>query len=819
MASNQFFFDDFLNEDQLDSTFSITVDTSGDGTMEISTFDTPVNRTKYTFTETGSDDTNGISLNNNIVAYASTDTNVYVHKLSDGTTTAASPMAESLELVWEVEFSPNNNFVAYGANDGNLWIHDVFTDDVSFGDILDSPLSEGSGGVRAVEWSPNGDYVAFGGYGSTVWVYETSNWSKVATLSEANDFVFDIAWSPNGESIAYGTFDNEVHIHHGADYFDPWSFDTTLTNMNGYVDSLQWSENSEWLAVASNEGACYIFDGAFWDLEQTINVSNGVIAVAFKGSNDLLTFGDNNGNIYVYDFSASSTVTWDATETSYSPISKTSGTISDLHWSPDEQYLAFSSNDDNAYVLESQTLFEDSGTAFSTNFATGEDVPPTEIRIEHSATIPTDTTINYVVEDSNGNQVNVDEAQVGTNIDSSNLETDTIEVRYDLQQSSPDDDVTPTLDSFTLYGAFPQDYFRTLNEAAGTSDALTDEKDFVRLTTVQVGANDTATREIGVVRSLAETVGLAGALTVAAAYVDTLTESVGLNDTLTSFTDYVKSLNEVAGVSDTVSRAADYFRTVSEQTGINDVVTEAVTVVESLAESVGVQDNVTSTAGYVRTQTENVLVDTATLFEKAFTRVQTQGVGVQDTATKAATYVESVAETVGVAANSVVTIIIPVNLSEGLGVDTKVSSFTGYVRNIGESVGVRANTVISAVYRRVITESAGVQDSFSKGIDIVLSESLNVASRVERVLGEALTLNEGFGVNDSVEPSTVYSRVVSASAGVKDSVIDWFTENVGQDTVTEDDDSSRDAREEDSKSSDLVERDEVSGDAVEGDRN
>ena len=116
-------------------------------------------------------------------------------------------LSEAGSDVYSVSFSPDNSLIAYGSSDTNVYVHSV--DDWS---LLET-LSEASDDVWSVSFSPDSSLIAYGSNDNNVYVHSVDDWSLLETLSEASDRVYSVSFSPDNSLIAYGSNDNNVYIH------------------------------------------------------------------------------------------------------------------------------------------------------------------------------------------------------------------------------------------------------------------------------------------------------------------------------------------------------------------------------------------------------------------------------------------------------------------------------------------------------------------------------------------------------------------------------------------------------------------------------
>jgi WD40 repeat protein len=262
---------------------------------------------------------------------------------------------------------------------------------INFGNSFDvyelgtwNKLDDISASIYISSWDINtaGNYLATGGYGK-IEIYNTSEWSVEQTITPYTKTVNDIDFSPNNQYLVHcenhwdGTFD-KVYVVDTSN----WSRVKTLT---GGSPTQYVAIGNNYVAGASNEET-YVWSLGNWNeqlsFSHTSDFSDGI---AFDDTEDNFVFTQNQNPTRVYDTStwtktteindasqpsfspsgdelvfveASDVRVWDTTSTNPTNWTQTQylndGDVTyDACWADGGNYLAFTSRDNNTvYVYE-----------------------------------------------------------------------------------------------------------------------------------------------------------------------------------------------------------------------------------------------------------------------------------------------------------------------------------------------------------------------------------------------------------------------------------------------------------------------------------
>lgn len=196
--------------------------------------------------------------------------------------------------------------------------------------------------VSAVAWSPDGKRIASASGDGTVQVWNASNGGNVLTYRGHSSDVSTVAWSPDGREIASGGLDTTVQV---------WNASTgahilTYRGHSDVVYSVAWSPDGRRIASASGDGTVQIWDATTGKTLVNYSVAYAKGAplswnsVAWSPDGKDIAFGG-NGPVILLNAASGKVLNY---------YGDTGGTVHDVAFSPDGQYLAIGNSQDSVQV-------------------------------------------------------------------------------------------------------------------------------------------------------------------------------------------------------------------------------------------------------------------------------------------------------------------------------------------------------------------------------------------------------------------------------------------------------------------------------------
>jgi WD40 repeat protein len=153
-------------------------------------------------------------------------------------------------------FSPDGRtLVSGGFGDGRVLRWDTAT-----WEPVGEPLAEGLELVLAVTFSPDGSLLAAGGFDGSVIVWDTSSWQRVHEVT-IDDPVVSLAFSPNGGILAAGTSAGQVEF---IDVGTGERIGEPVTGQRDWVNSVAFAPDGETLAAGSEDGSIVLLRPLAW---------------------------------------------------------------------------------------------------------------------------------------------------------------------------------------------------------------------------------------------------------------------------------------------------------------------------------------------------------------------------------------------------------------------------------------------------------------------------------------------------------------------------------------------------------------------------
>jgi WD40 repeat protein len=240
------------------------------------------------------------SAESTLLAYGSSDNNVYVHDVGGSFPLDTTLTQATGDIDAGVEFSSDNSLVAYGSNDNNVYIHNV-----GGGFPLNTTLTESESSVRGdVTFSPNDSLIAHSTDEGNVYVHDVGgSFPLNETLSASNKSRIrgGPSFSPDNSFIAYGNTDGNVYVH---DVGGSFPLNTTLTQPNSSARNVSFLSGISMLGYGSSEGNVYLHDvGGGFPLNTTLTQSTSSVRgnVVISPDNSFIAYGDDVGDVFVHD--------------------------------------------------------------------------------------------------------------------------------------------------------------------------------------------------------------------------------------------------------------------------------------------------------------------------------------------------------------------------------------------------------------------------------------------------------------------------------------------------------------------------------------
>ncbi len=226
--------------------------------------------------------------------------------------------------------------------------------------------------ISGLAFSPDGRTLVSAAWEGEIILWNTTNWTRLQTLSVENYGVTSIALSKDGRILASGIMDNTISLWDVAS-------GTVLSTLKGHsetVMSVAFSPDGYFLASSSKDSKVILWDIARGELLQTIDVlASPAFRLTFSPDERFLAGGLEDGSIILWD-----TTSWNRVNT----LTLHTGFVYSVAFSPDGNTLASGSVDgwgtggssqgtiilwDIYSETKLKTLFDSTGGIYSVTFA------------------------------------------------------------------------------------------------------------------------------------------------------------------------------------------------------------------------------------------------------------------------------------------------------------------------------------------------------------------------------------------------------------------------------------------------------------------
>jgi WD40 repeat protein len=197
-------------------------------------------------------------------------------------------------------------------------------------------------GVHYLALHPGGKRLAAAGYDGLVrlWDLDDPGRAPTALPHGQGNTVFCVAFSPAGDRLLAACLDHAVYVWDMDDLRQP----RRLTGHGDNVFSVAFSPDGKWLASGARDGTVILRDGATLQRRRTFDGLGDARVVTFSPDSRRLAVGTFPGLVRVWDLHDEKAPAW--------TLAPDAGYITDLAFSPDGQYLAWSTAAKGARVVD-----------------------------------------------------------------------------------------------------------------------------------------------------------------------------------------------------------------------------------------------------------------------------------------------------------------------------------------------------------------------------------------------------------------------------------------------------------------------------------
>lgn len=214
---------------------------------------------------------------------------IRIYSLTTGT--LISTLADRVNSVYSLQFSPDDTKLLSGSADG-----DIIVSEVSTGQIV-KRLNSGNNFYRAV-FSPDGQKIASADQDGKIRLWDVASWSIEKTLIGHEGAVRLLCFSPNGQTLASAGGDNTVRL------WDPTTGQELKQPIRSeYIQRFAFAPDGKRLVTASYDGTVIIWDpGA---MQEVVTLRRGgkngpPSSVTFSDDGLILAVSDDGGAVQVW---------------------------------------------------------------------------------------------------------------------------------------------------------------------------------------------------------------------------------------------------------------------------------------------------------------------------------------------------------------------------------------------------------------------------------------------------------------------------------------------------------------------------------------
>lgn len=146
---------------------------------------------------------------------------------------------------------------------------------------------------RELDYSRAGDFLCgtTSEAGEDTFVYNTSSYSKVATLTEPTNNFSVPRFSPTNDILCVANgLGGQVYVYNYS-----WTLLETITGFSGSLRDLQFSKDGSTLFVGNTDGLVFVVNTTSWEIQETINTGStslNAVETLNEGTNETFVAGN-----------------------------------------------------------------------------------------------------------------------------------------------------------------------------------------------------------------------------------------------------------------------------------------------------------------------------------------------------------------------------------------------------------------------------------------------------------------------------------------------------------------------------------------------